>query len=107
MMNRAYRQVLGPGNKYWRCVIWLCCAALLGVGLLSCQKAHSGQQPQRYELRGHVVSVDKAERQITVAHEEVKGYMPAMTMPFPLKDEWAFDVLSPGDEISAALIIDG
>jgi protein SCO1/2 len=58
-------------------------------------------------LHGKVVSVDKAQRQVTVAHEEVKGYMPAMTMPFSLKDEWAFDVLSPGDEIGAALIVDG
>jgi protein SCO1/2 len=77
------------------------------VGLLSCQKARRRPPSSRYELRGRVIAVDKAQRQITVAHEEVKDYMPAMTMPFPLKDEWAFDVLSPGDEISAALIVDG
>jgi protein SCO1/2 len=76
------------------------------LGFLSCQKTR-GRQPQRYELHGKVVSVDKAQRQVTVAHEEVKGYMPAMTMPFTLKDEWAFDVLSPGDEIGAVLIVDG
>ncbi|HEX8651470.1 MAG TPA: SCO family protein [Pyrinomonadaceae bacterium] len=58
-------------------------------------------------MHGKVVSVDKAQRQITVAHEDVEGYMPAMTMPFSLKDEWAFDVLSPGDEIGASLIVDG
>jgi protein SCO1/2 len=76
------------------------------LGLLSCQKTQS-RQPQRYALHGKVVSVDKAQRQITVAHEDVEGYMPAMTMPFSLKDEWAFDVLSPGDEIGASLIVDG
>ena len=81
---------------------------LLCTGHLACRKA--GQQQasqQRYDLHGKVVSVDKAQRQVTVAHEEVRDYMPAMTMPFTLKDEWAFDVLSPGDEISAALVVEG
>jgi len=84
------------------------CLVLLCAGLSACQKANTQQgQQQRYDLHGKVVSVDKAQRQITVAHDEVKGYMPAMTMPFTLKDEWAFDVLTPGDEIGAALVIEG
>jgi protein SCO1 len=87
-------------------VLSLVCLLLLCAGLFSCQKER-GQQSQRYELHGKVVSVDKAQRQVTIAHDEVKDYMPAMTMPFSLKDEWAFDVLSPGDEISATLLIDG
>jgi protein SCO1/2 len=107
-MNIEYRQAFRLECR-WTCVLWLCCVVLLCTGLLSCQKRRNEQQArqQRYELHGKVVSVDKAQRQITVAHDEVKGYMPAMTMPFPLKDEWAFDVLSPGDDISAALIVDG
>jgi protein SCO1/2 len=88
-------------------VLLLVCLLLLCAGLLSCRKERGQPPPQRYELHGKVISVDKAQRQVTVAHDEVKNYMPAMTMPFTLKDEWAFDVLSPGDEISAALVIDG
>ena len=85
-----------------------CLAALLCAAMLSCQKGGKpAPPPQRHDLRGKVVSVDKAQRQVTIAHEEVKGYMPAMTMPFTLKDEWAFDVLAPGDEIGAALVVDG
>jgi protein SCO1 len=88
-------------------IMRLGCLALLCVSLWACQKAGKQQPQQRYDLRGKVVSVDKAQRQVTIAHEEIKGYMPAMTMPFTLKDEWAFDVLSPGDEIGAALVVDG
>lgn len=88
---------------------WLGCLALLSsAGLWACQKSGPPQQAQqRYDLHGKVVSVDKAQREVTIAHEEIKGYMPAMTMPFKLKDDWAFDVLSPGDEVGAALVVDG
>ncbi len=68
--------------------------------------ALSGSE-KRLELRGKIVSVDKDNQQITVDHEEVKDFMPAMTMPFTLKDEWAFEKLGPGDQIAAALIVDG
>jgi protein SCO1/2 len=61
----------------------------------------------RYDFKGKVVSVDKAKQQITVAHEEVKGYMPAMVMPFKLRDAWPFDVLAPDDQIAATLVVDG
>ena len=80
---------------------------VLCTGQLACRKGSPQRASQRrYDLHGKVVAVDKAQRQVTVAHDEVKDYMPAMTMPFTLKDEWAFDVLSPGDEISAALVVE-
>jgi protein SCO1/2 len=62
---------------------------------------------KRYELTGKVESVDKVQRVVTVAHDDVKDFMPAMTMPFTLRDEWAYEVLVPGDQISATLIVDG
>ena len=36
---------------------------------------------QRYDLKGTVVSVDKSHANLTVNHEEIKGFMAAMTMP--------------------------
>lgn len=62
---------------------------------------------KRYELVARVVSVDKRGHTLTVAHEEIKDFMPAMTMPFTLRDEWAYEVLAPGDQIAATLIVDG
>lgn len=105
-MNNRLCQPL-KGRRKVTYIVWLSCVSLLWAGLLSCQKAVKPSQQQRYDLRGKVVSVDKAQRQVTIAHDEVKGYMPAMTMPFQLKDEWAFDVLSPGDEVGAVLVIEG
>jgi protein SCO1 len=33
--------------------------------------------------------------------------MPAMTMPFKVKDNWVFEVVKPGDQVAAAYIVDG
>jgi protein SCO1/2 len=60
---------------------------------------------ERYPLRGKVVSVDPAQKSVTVDHEEVEGLMPGMVMPFPVKDEWAFESLAPGDGLGATLVV--
>jgi protein SCO1/2 len=43
---------------------------------------------------------------VTIAHEEIPGYMDPMTMPFTLRDEWAFSELEPGSQIQATLVVD-
>ncbi|HZN12234.1 MAG TPA: copper-binding protein, partial [Blastocatellia bacterium] len=62
---------------------------------------------QRYTFAGQVVSVDPARRQVMIAHEEIQGFMGAMTMAFPLKDERLYQVLKAGDRLRATLVIDG
>jgi protein SCO1/2 len=60
---------------------------------------------RRYELKGRVVSVDRAKGEVSVDHEEVKGYMAAMTMDFPLRDADALKVIEAGDQLQASLVI--
>jgi protein SCO1/2 len=72
--------------------------------LPSC-RSEPAPQGKRYEFKGTVVSVDKAQQTATISHEEVKGYMDAMTMPFKIKDAWVFDVMEPGDHVQAALVV--
>jgi protein SCO1/2 len=62
---------------------------------------------RRYELKGKVVSFDKTRRQVTIAHDRIGNYMDAMTMPFNIKDDWALDVLAPGQSIEATLVVKG
>jgi len=50
--------------------------------------------------------VDQQHQYVTIAHEEVQGYMGAMTMPFKLKDEWAYGVLAAGDQVQATLVVE-
>jgi len=43
---------------------------------------------------------------VTIAHEEIKGYMEAMTMPFTLFNEDVYSELKPGSQILVTLIVD-
>ena len=62
---------------------------------------------KRYDLKGKVVAVEPDKHLVTVAHEEVKGLMPGMTMPFTVPNESDLQILAPDDEITATLVIDG
>jgi protein SCO1/2 len=80
---------------------------ILDAALCACFVLVSCQRPpeQRYDLKGSVVAVDKDKRQVTVAHEPIKGFMDAMTMPFNVRDDWALTVLTPGQEVEATLVV--
>ena len=79
-------------------------ALLVCLVSASCASAPA-PEGKRYDFKGTVISVDRTQQTATISHEEVKGYMDAMTMPFKIKDAWVFDVLKPGDEVQAALVI--
>ena len=76
---------------------------------MSCQPRQRVRSPteKHYELKGKVVVVDKAQHLLTIEHRDIKDYMPAMTMPFIVKDDWVFEIAAPGNQISATLIVDG
>jgi protein SCO1/2 len=77
-------------------VVLSVCALLTG-----CQKAPE----RRFDLKGNVISVDKEHRQVTIAHEKIKGFMDAMTMPFNVKEDWALEALAPGQAVEAILVV--
>ena len=91
--------------KSIRALILFLISISVGFGAACHRRAASGGA--RYDFKGTVVSIEKDRQQVTISHEEVKGYMPAMIMPFKLKDAWPFDVLAPGDQIAATLVVDG
>lgn len=74
----------------------------------ACQRAASKTaetEGQRYELTGKVISVDKQARKAKIEHDEIKGYMLAMTMNFAIKDDWVVRELEPNDKIAADLVV--
>jgi protein SCO1 len=81
---------------------------ILGLTVSACTekppRASSGAQ--RYEIKGKVVSANKTDHKVTIEHEEIGGYMEAMTMPFTLLDDWVYDELTPGARIQATLVVD-
>jgi Cu/Ag efflux protein CusF len=65
------------------------------------------EQQKQYDLKGKVVKVDKAEKSVAVAGEDIPGFMGAMTMSYPVKDEQLLAKLSPGDQITAKIVATG
>ena len=83
-------------------------ACLIGLSMVLVLAACQTQKPlpqQRFDLRGKVVAVNKSEGTVTLAHEAIPGYMAAMTMDYLVKDQWAFDVLKPGQTVTATLVV--
>ena len=75
------------------------------VALVAC--GHRATDAKRYELKGTIVSVDRRGETVTIAHQEIPGYMEAMAMPFKPKDSWVLDQAQPGNRIQATLVVDG
>ena len=73
--------------------------------LLAACSASKSAEVERYDFKGKVLAVDRSKGEVTVDHEEVKGFMAAMTMDFPLRDADALNTVAPGDGIQATLVI--
>jgi Cu/Ag efflux protein CusF len=69
--------------------------------------AQATAKPKRYHLKGKVVSVDKQAHMLSVDGEAIPGVMSAMTMAYSLKPEAQLGQLSPGDAITADVIVQG
>jgi len=81
------------------------------IFLAACRNAPTPKQTaspdaKHYALKGKIVAVDKAKKSVTVAHEKITGYMDAMTMPFPVKDDFVLGDLKKDADLSADLVVD-
>ena len=64
------------------------------------------QADQReFSLQGQVQSIDVPRKLVVVKHEEIKGFMPAMTMPYEVEDAAVLTQLAPGDLINSTLVV--
>lgn len=74
----------------------------LALAAAACSKA---ADQRIFTLQGQVQSLDPPRKQVVVKHEEIKNFMPAMTMPYEVEDAKALDGLAPGDLINAKLVV--
>jgi len=86
--------------------IRLCLAVFLtlAASAAACGPRRSANE-KRYELKGKVVAVNKDEGTVTINHEDIPGYMSGMTMPFKIKDAASLEILAPGDQVNATLVV--
>ena len=58
---------------------------------------------KHYELKGQVLAVNREKQEILVKHDEIPGFMMAMTMPYKVQSNGMLDNVSAGDLITAQL----
>ena len=86
-----------------RCVLLPYVLSLcLALAVAACARA---PEQRTFTLQGQVQSLDPARKQVVVKHEEIKGFMPAMTMPYEVREARSLDGLAPGDLINAQLVV--
>lgn len=73
------------------------------VAVISALACQSAEPVQRYALTGQVIGVDPEQQTVTVRHEDIDGFMPAMTMSFPVASPTLLDGRAPGELITGTL----
>jgi protein SCO1/2 len=71
----------------------------LGFLLIGCQS-----KTKHFDLKGQVLDKKSGTNEITVKHEDIPGFMSAMTMSYSVKDRDGFRQVEPGDVIAADVI---
>ncbi len=113
--NDAGRQELAtsvPTRRAYLAVVSIAVVSTIGVSLGGgCSRAPSqatqaekvAGKAERYPLTGEVVRVESDRKVLVVRHDEIKGYMPAMTMEF-IVSPGDLALLKPGQRIRADMI---
>lgn len=79
-------------------------AFCLGLALFAGACAGSSDR-REYTLQGQILSIAPDHKDANIKHEEIKGFMSAMTMPYKVRDEKEYANLVPGDLITATLVV--
>ena len=61
----------------------------------------------RYSAHGVVKSVDPDRKKLSIAHDDIPGFMKAMTMPFEVPDRSMLEGLAVGDAVDFSFTDDG
>ena len=82
----------------WRLVV--AGVVIIGAG---CRPA---PETPTYQLTGQILAVKPETNEVLVKHEDIPGFMPAMTMPYVVKDPALLKDRVPGDLITATLTVE-
>ena len=76
-------------------------ATLALMGMMAC----GASDAREYTLQGQVLTIAPDRMQADIKHEEIKGFMAAMTMPYKVRDAKEFADLKPGDLFTSTLVV--
>jgi len=62
---------------------------------------------REYRLAGQILAVDRQLNRVTIRHQDIEGFMPAMTMPYPVRDASLLNGRVAGELVDATLSVQG
>ena len=65
----------------------------------SVEPAPATESENRHDAHGEIRRIERERQSVTIAHDDVPGYMPAMTMPFAVEPVSLLDGLSEGQTV--------
>lgn len=98
-------------------------AAVLPAAVVSCQKsaapaatgngaapppaapATAATNPQVFQVKGVIKELAPERKKVKIAHEDIPGYMEAMTMMFDVRDEKELQGLQAGDSVTFRMLV--
>ncbi len=90
----------------------LLCAVTLAAIVTAVSVRKPGATPsstpvaqQRFEVKGQIRSLESDGVTVHIAHEEIPGFMPAMEMPFTVKDPSVLKGFAAGDRVQFGLLV--
>src|SRR5687768_2136406 len=88
-------------------VLWISLPLVVFVIASACR---STAEPEKtYPIRGQVLSVGtnaiNGRREVSVKHEDIPGFMPAMSMAYFVKTPALLDGVAPGDLLTATRVL--
>ena len=105
MMQSQFRQSGRIRQSLW----WAGVVLAISAACSRAEKPHGvaadNRSPaeQRYPLRGEIIAVNPDRKSLTVSHEDIPGFMPAMTMEFHVSDG-DLAIVKSGERIRAELV---
>lgn len=76
------------------------CVAAIAAG--ACSRTAPTKE---YQLKGQILDVKPETNEVLVRHGDIPGFMPAMTMPYKVQDGALLAGKTPGDLITATLVV--
>jgi protein SCO1/2 len=70
---------------------------------VACSRA---PEARTYEVRGQVLGVDPQKQEVLMKHEDIPGFMPAMTMFYKVQDPALLEGKQAGDLVAGTLVVE-
>ena len=80
-------------------------ALLVSLAIFSSACHHSKSSAKRYPFTGRVISIDSQAEAAVIDGDNIPGFMDAMAMSYKIKPASMLRQLSPGDSISAEVVV--